>query len=123
MTIQLAVVILFSVSLSAFAQITLKYGMSSPHMLATLQSGTTSKIIIAVLTTPHVVGGLAMYALGAVAWLFVLAKLDVTTAYPFVGLGFILTMLLGALILGEQLTPYKVAGTFLVVAGIILVAR
>lgn len=123
MTIQLVALILFSVSLSAFAQITLKYGMSNPHIATALQSGAASEIMIALITAPYVIGGLAVYALGAVAWLFVLAKLDVTTAYPFVGLGFILTMLLGALILGEQLTPIKVMGTFLVVVGVIMVAR
>ena len=42
------------------------------------------------------VAGLALYGLGAMVWLYVLARLPLSAAYPFVGLGFILTMVLGS---------------------------
>ena len=72
---------------------------------------------------PFVVGGLALYALGAVVWLAVLAKVDVSAAYPFVGLGFILTMVMGYWFFGEPLSTNRVLGTLLIVSGVVLVAR
>ena len=54
-------------------------------------------------------------------WLFVLAKLQVSVAYAFVALGFLLTMILGCVFLGEPLTLRKLTGTGLVVLGIWLV--
>ena len=63
------------------------------------------------------------YALGAVVWLLVLARLPLSAAYPFVGLGFVLTMAIGLFALGEQLTPGRIAGTILIAAGCVLVAR
>lgn len=73
--------------------------------------------------SPQVVGGLALYALGAIVWLFVLAKVDVSFAYPFVGLGFILTMLLGWWWLNEPVDLTRVVGTLLVASGVFLVSR
>ncbi len=62
--------------------------------------------------------GLSLYVLGALAWIWVLAKADVSFAYPFVGLGFILTMFLGWFVLQEPLTMIRFAGTILMVAGV-----
>jgi multidrug transporter EmrE-like cation transporter len=66
---------------------------------------------------------LLIYFLSAGVWLFVLARVDVSLAYPFVGLGFILTMLLGWGMRGEILSVHRVAGTALIVAGVVLLAR
>ena len=55
--------------------------------------------------------------------LLVLRRLDVTFVYPFVGLGFILTMFLGAWLLSEPVTGTRIVGTLLVVAGVALIAR
>lgn len=51
-----------------------------------------------------------------------LARLDVSMAYPFVGLGFILTMLLVFFVLGESLSTMRIVGTLLITAGVVLVS-
>lgn len=114
--------IFISVTISAIAQVTLKQGMSSP----TVQQGLTGgwlEIVIAVASSFYVWLGLFLYALGAVLWLGVLAKVDVSIAYPFVGLGFILTALFGVFLLGEAFSVIRFVGTCLVVLGIILVTQ
>ena len=90
--------ILVSVSLSALAQIALKHGMSSATAQRALEQGGLAGAL-AIGTNLHVILGFAMYGLGAVLWLGVLAKVDVGQAYPFVGLGFIMTMCFGIWIL------------------------
>lgn len=114
--------ILFSVSCSALAQILLKYGMAQPATQQALASGDVWLIARLIGTDPSILGGFFLYGFGAVIWLFVLAKLDVSIAYPFVAIGFILTMVLGCLVFGEVLTLRKVIGTLIVAAGIYLVA-
>jgi multidrug transporter EmrE-like cation transporter len=121
MTLRLMLLILVSVSLSALAQIALKAGMSSPGVQQALTGNRLP--LVAIAASPQVVGGLLLYACGAVLWLLVLARLDVSFAYPFVGLGFILTMILGGLLLDEPLGAARIAGTLLVATGTILVAR
>ncbi|MBP2299253.1 EamA family transporter [Azospirillum picis] len=123
MPIAVVGLILLSVTLSALAQISLKIGMSSPAVSTALAQGDTARIALSVMATPHVLTGLGCYGLGMVVWLAVLAKVDVTMAYPFVGLGFLVTLGLGVLLLGEQVTATRLIGTLLVVLGVVLTAQ
>ena len=123
MDVRTGLLILASVTLSAVAQIALKYGMSSPRVTAALADGYHWITAASIATTPAVVGGLALYLFGALLWLLILAQIDVTQAYPFVGLGFLITMALGILLLGESVSSARIAGTVLVATGVFFVAR
>lgn len=114
--------ILVSVAMSAVAQIALKHGMSSSTVQAGLASGLARGWPL-IVTNPFVLAGFALYGLGALLWLGVLARIDVSQAYPFVGLGFLLTMVFGVVLLGEALSTGRLIGTILVVIGVLLVAR
>jgi len=110
--------ILLSVTLSALAQISMKFGMSS------LNGPTTAlTLLLQAFTQPYVLLGLFLYATGAVSWLLVLSRLEVSIAYPFVALGFILTLVFSAFFLHEPLTLPKILGTGLVVLGVVLLTR
>jgi multidrug transporter EmrE-like cation transporter len=114
--------ILLSVTLSVTAQILLKNGMSS----AAVQSGLKSTLyesVWVIFTNISVLLGLFAYVASAGVWLFVLSKVDVSKAYPFVGLGFVGTMLFAFWFLNEPLTLSKIVGTSLIVIGVFIVAR
>jgi multidrug transporter EmrE-like cation transporter len=66
--------------------------------------------------------GLFAYVASAGVWLYVLSQLEVSKAYPFVGLGFVLTMLFAYLFLNEPITALKLTGTLLIVSGVVLVS-
>ena len=123
MSFQLLTLIICSVLLSSFAQIVLKAGMSSPAIHAVMQSGSTLQVFGAIAVNIKVLLGLGLYFLSAAVWLLVLARVDVSLAYPFVGLGFVITMLLAYFINGEALTLAKVLGTLLIACGVVVIAR
>lgn len=114
--------VLASVLLSAFAQIALKAGMSRPEVLGAMAQGGAGGIALAVASQPWVIVGLGAYGLGMLVWLFVLSRIDVSLAYPFVSLGIVVTMALGYLVFGEAVTTARLAGAGLVVAGILVLA-
>lgn len=122
MRLWLLALILSSVTLSALAQLLLKSGMSNDQIQDMLARGSPFETAWSVASNLQVIGGLGLYVLGAVIWLLVLAKVDVSFAYPFVGLGFILTMLLGWLILHEPVGAARLMGTLLVALGVYLVS-
>jgi drug/metabolite transporter (DMT)-like permease len=49
-------------------------------------------------------------------------KVEVSMAYPFVGLGFIVTMILGKYIMGDTITATRVVGALLISIGVVLVS-
>ena len=120
MPIRLLLLILLSVALSAGAQLLLKIGTRLPEGAAA--RGPAAELG-GLLSSPLVLAGLATYGFGAILWLFVLARAPLSLAYPFVGLGFILTMLAGLLVLGEHLSAARVVGTLMIAGGCVLVAR
>ncbi|UUM32244.1 EamA family transporter [Vibrio japonicus] len=114
--------ILFSVSLSVLAQILLKQGMSNPAVQASFNIGLISGVST-VLTNIFILGGLFSYVSSAAIWLGVLAKVDVSKAYPFVGLGFIGTMLFAYWFLNEPITSTKLIGTLMILVGVLLISK
>jgi multidrug transporter EmrE-like cation transporter len=114
--------ILISVFLSVVAQILLKNGMSSTNVQTALSVDTITAGI-SIFTNISVVAGLFAYVSSAGIWLLVLSKVDVSKAYPFVGLGFIGTMMFAYWFLDEPLTINKLIGTTLVLAGVLLIAK
>lgn len=123
MKADLLFLILCSVALSALAQLLLKLGMSNPHIQQAVERGSSLSALWAAASNAKVIAGLGLYALGAVLWLLVLAKSDLSFAYPFVGLGFIITMTFGVWILHEPVGISRSVGTVLVLMGVYLVSR
>lgn len=123
MTLKLFLLVVTCVTISALSQLAMKMGMSGSAVQASLASGERAEILWVVMRNPLVVGGLVAYGLGAALWLFVLSKADLSLVYPFVGLGFVLTMLFGLLVLHEDVGLYRILGTLLIATGAYLVAK
>lgn len=112
-----------SVCLSAAAQIALKAGMTAPAVQRSLGHAPVLAQLQAVFLNPWVVLGLACYGLSAAVWLLVLARVPVSTAYPFVAVAIVLTGLLGRLVFHDSFSAAKLAGSALIVGGVVLLAR
>jgi multidrug transporter EmrE-like cation transporter len=114
--------ILASVSLNAGAQIIMRKAM--------LQIGEINLENRTVLSyLPQLIGNIFLwvsflcYGLSILIWIIVLSKVEVSYAYAFSSLGYILVTILGALLLHEQVSMVRIAGIIVVCFGIILVAR
>jgi multidrug transporter EmrE-like cation transporter len=114
--------ILLSISLSAIAQVLFKFGMSSHAVKQALVGGSPVTAVLAVFLSAGVLGGLSLYGLGTMLWLGVLSRTEISKAYPFVGLGFILTALIGYFVFGDSLGPLRIGGIVLVILGIFLIS-
>ncbi len=113
---------LCSILISVLAQFTLKAGMSQETVKQAMLFVPAPAAIWTVLTDWRVLAGFVLYGCGAVVWLGVLAKWDVSKAYPLVGAGFVFSLAIGML-LGENITALRVAGTVLICTGVFLVSR
>lgn len=109
--------ILLSVACSVIAQGLLKYGMTN---LAPSTNKTT--LVFNTLFNPFVVAGLFFYLVSMVFWLYVLSKVELSRAYPFVALGFIGTAIVGFFLYQEPITTTKLIALLLIVSGVLVLS-
>ena len=118
----LILLIIVSVALSSGSQIILKLGMTSREIQSSIYSGDPAQIALSIGTSPPVIAGLACFGLSAILWLFVLSRVPLSSAYPFVSLGILVTVLASWLLLGETISLAKIGGVGFIIGGILLVA-
>jgi multidrug transporter EmrE-like cation transporter len=119
---ELILLILVSVLLSSGSQVLLKLGMSASDIQVVLaQTDRPLQIAASIITSPLVLAGLVCFGLSALFWLFVLSKIPLSTAYPFVAFGIVITAASGRILLGEQITALKAFGIALIVLGVLAV--
>jgi drug/metabolite transporter (DMT)-like permease len=111
-----------SILMSVAAQFCLKAGMSESAVKTAMAGAGLGQAMWAVVGNRYIVGGFVLYGLGAVVWLSVLSKWEVSRAYPMVGLGFVMTAAIGAL-LGEHVTVYRWLGILLISVGVALIGK
>jgi uncharacterized membrane protein len=75
------------------------------------------------LLDPGVLSGLAAGFVAALCWMAALSKFQLSYAYPFTSLSFVLVLLLSAYMLKEPVTVPRVIGVALIVAGTIVAAK
>lgn len=114
--------ILFTVITNFLSQIMLKKGMTQIS-LESLSADNIVSAIPNILLNVFVIGGLFVMVISMGSHLLVLSKVDISFAYPFLGLSFVLITLWGHFVLAEPLNLYKIAGVLFIVCGVALVAR
>lgn len=114
--------ILVDVILNVTGQLSLKYGMSQFGNFS-LSLTALPPIFLKAATNLHVILGLCCYGLGFLVWLIVLAKAEVSYAYPLISLGYVFTAILARLLFGEAVTVTRMAGILITCFGVFLIAR
>ena len=75
------------------------------------------------LLEPWIWSGFAAAFLASLFWILAVSRLELSYAYPFISLSFVLVFLLAALFFHEAVTPGKLIGLVLIVAGLVVAGR
>ena len=75
------------------------------------------------LLNPWVLSGIGATFLGGITWMLAMTKFEISYAYPFISLNFILVLGLGVFFFNESFSSMKLLGTLLVIVGIIILSR
>jgi len=81
------------------------------------------KFLFGLLFDPLIFTGFAAAFLASLAWMAAMTKFDLSHAYPFMSLNFVMALLLSAWLLDESVTLQKILGVALIVLGTIVAAR
>lgn len=113
--------ILLSVALSVTGQLLLKIGVDKI-------SGKANPVSFALLLaraykSPFIIGGLSLYGFSAVAWIYILSKVNLSFAYPFLALNYVGIIFVSRMFLNESLDLLKLTGSGVIIIGIIIISR
>jgi multidrug transporter EmrE-like cation transporter len=111
MTLVTFAFLLTGVLLNAGAQLLLKAGTNAEPLGLRLA------------IEPHILAGLACYGVSVVVWVIALSKVPVSIAYPMLSIGYVVNAVAAYYLLGETVTPMRLAGIGVIIVGVFIVAR
>ena len=114
--------ILFTVFTNAAAQVMLKYGMIQ---LGPLSFAGVNPIvrILQIVFSPWVFLGLCTFVISMASHLFVLSKVELSFAYPFLSLAYVAVAVFAYFVFREDLNAMRIGGIALICLGTLFIAQ
>ncbi|MGF6171873.1 transporter [Ensifer sp. 4252] len=114
--------ILFTVLTNAAAQLMLKQGMMSLGPIS-MTAETAIVRLFQIIFNPWVFAGLATFAISMASHLYVLSKVELSFAYPFLSLAYVAVAIFAYFVFREDLNAWRIAGIALICVGTVLIAQ
>ncbi|WP_312796429.1 EamA family transporter [Tianweitania sp.] len=114
--------ILFTVLTNAAAQLMLKHGMMTLGPLSFAGVNPLVKIL-QIVFSPWVFLGLCTFVISMASHLFVLSKVELSFAYPFLSLAYVAVAIFAYFVFREDLNAWRIAGIAAICVGTILIAQ
>jgi drug/metabolite transporter (DMT)-like permease len=114
--------ILLDVVLNVVGQLSLKFGMSKMGNFS-VSLPSLASVFARAAVNPYIILGVLCYGTGFLVWLIVLAKAEVSYAYPMISLGYVFTAILAWQLLGEHVTVFRFMGILVTCLGVFIIAR
>ncbi len=113
-------IILVSVLLNCSAQLLIRKGM--------LVAGEMSMINMAhnigsLITNVWLWLAMLCYGISILLWMSVLSKVEVSFAYPFLSIGYVVSAVIGYFFFGENLSLIRIVGIVVICFGVVLISR
>lgn len=114
------ILILVSVLLNCAAQLCIRKGM-----LLVGETGINNMIanLSAMIANLWLWGAMICYAVSILLWMAVLSKVEVSFAYPFLSIGYVVAAMVGYCFFGETLSLPRIAGIVVICIGVYLISR
>lgn len=114
--------ILAVVTTNAISQILLKHGMNTIGKFD-FGGGSLLRMLPVVALNPYVVGGLTVLVVSMGLHLMALSRVELSFAYPFLSVSYVLVLLAGYFWFGEVVNASRILGIALICCGTFFVAR
>ena len=117
------VLILTGVGLNAAAQLLLKVATRPLAHFTDFSADTLGSSLAILFKSLPFWTGMVCYAASVCVWLAALSKAPVSTAYPMLSLGYVVTAFIAWAFMGEAVNAMRVSGIGIIIVGVFLVAR
>ncbi|MBS0564003.1 MAG: transporter [Proteobacteria bacterium] len=114
--------IVVTVILNATSQLLMKTGIGQVGQ-AELSAGKAAGLLVRAATNPFIILGLTTMTLSMGTHLMSLSRFEVSFAFPFLSVAYVIVALYGGLILGEDVNPTRILGICTIMLGTVILAR
>ena len=114
--------ILSTVIFTVYSQLIMRWQVSLAGALPVETIGKV-QFIAQLFLNPWILSGILATLFAGISWMLAMTRFEISYAYPWVGLNFVLMLIFGVLIFDESFNMTKMIGTILVVAGIVIIAQ
>lgn len=111
-----------TVALTVYGQLILRWQVAAAGQPPVDATGRLS-FVLSLLFQPWVLSAVAATFTAGLAWMLALTRFELSFAYPWMGLNYLIVLVVGVAVFGEQISWAKLVGTGLVVAGLIVLVR
>jgi drug/metabolite transporter (DMT)-like permease len=113
--------VVFCTFISAAAQVFFKIGANQLRSMGGATAAMARPWIL--LQNFRLIGGLALYGLFTLFFIFALRDGELSVVYPIITLNYVWVMLLSVVLFHEALNPFKVGGVAAIMLGVMIVGR
>jgi drug/metabolite transporter (DMT)-like permease len=110
--------LLLSIVAGVIGQFFLKTGALA---LGQVNAANAINLVLRMITIPQLVVGLALYGVGAIAYILLLTRVNLSIVGPSIALSYVFSVLLGYFVFKETIPVERIVGLGLIVCGVILV--
>ncbi len=114
--------VLCTILLTVYSQLAIKWGMLKA---GTMPENSEEKIwfLVSQLLNPWILSSLVSAFLALITWMVALTKLELSHAYPFMSLAFVLVLFFSHAFFNEVLTAPKIIGVLFIMIGMAIGSR
>ena len=111
-----------TIGLTVYGQLIIKWRIAQLGSLP-LEFVDKIKFLLGLLFDPAIFSGFSAAFLASLAWMVAMTKFELSHAYPFMSLNFVVVLLLSEWLLSEPMNIQKTIGVALIVLGTVVAAR
>lgn len=115
--------ILLSIAIAVGGQVLLKLGLNKIGSINVNSLSGLGHLFLGIIKSPMVLTGLFCYVISAAIWLVVLSAVQLSFAYPFIGLTYVLILFISKFVLKEDVNPIRWVGAAIITIGVVVISR
>ncbi len=114
--------ILSTIIFTVYSQLVMRWRVG---LAGTVPPGIEEKLFFVgkLLINPWVLSGIFSTFLAGVSWMLAMTRFEISYAFPFVSLNYVVVLVAGYFLFGESFGLLKLAGTALIVVGLVVIAK
>ena len=111
-----------TIAFNSLAQILLRFGLRDVDIAAMVGNKAFGDLIETVTKWP-VLAGVTSFVIGLGFWFVAISRLPTSLAYPMISLAYVVVVILGWLLLNEQIGWQKLTGTGVIIVGVAIISK